>query len=231
MTRPPLWEQSVTYGAVGATRAADLLEYPPAGYRPLERRVRIGHGEDRWRHAWSQTLSWGIQRRSGFRVRVDEAPAEVSEATYIPVGYDEAGQPVAPAAVEGAGEAAFGPEGESLIRPGDSARLGIPVWPIRFDFPARVVYVVDEPDRKGFAYGTLPGHAEEGEEAFLVSRGGDGSVWVTIRAFSRPAGWWWLLAPALRIAQAYYTSRYLRALMGPIPGQAAEGGGRREVTA
>ena len=34
--------------------------------------------------------------------------------------------------------------------------------------PCRVVYVVDEPDRRGFAYGTLPGHAESGEELFLV---------------------------------------------------------------
>ena len=34
--------------------------------------------------------------------------------------------------------------------------------------PCRVVYVVDEPDRRGFAYGTLPGHAESGEERFVV---------------------------------------------------------------
>ena len=34
--------------------------------------------------------------------------------------------------------------------------------------PCRVVYVVDEPDRRGFAYGTLPGHAESGEELFVV---------------------------------------------------------------
>ena len=32
--------------------------------------------------------------------------------------------------------------------------------------PCRVVYVVDEPDRRGFAYGTLPGHPEiDGELA------------------------------------------------------------------
>lgn len=28
--------------------------------------------------------------------------------------------------------------------------------------PCRVVYVIDEPDRRGFAYGTLPGHPESG---------------------------------------------------------------------
>ena len=55
----------------------------------------------------------------------------------------------------------------------------------------RVVYVVDEQDvpvtRFGFAYGTLPEHAESGEERFLIEwdQGGDG-VWYDILAFSRP---------------------------------------------
>lgn len=55
----------------------------------------------------------------------------------------------------------------------------------------RVVYVVDdaEPVRRfGFAYGTLPGHAESGEERFLVEWDrADDSVWYDILAFSRPA--------------------------------------------
>jgi uncharacterized protein (UPF0548 family) len=56
----------------------------------------------------------------------------------------------------------------------------------------RVVYVVDERDgpvtRFGFAYGTLPEHAESGEERFLIEwdRAGGGSVWYDILAFSRP---------------------------------------------
>lgn len=55
----------------------------------------------------------------------------------------------------------------------------------------RVVYVVDqtEPTSKfGFAYGTLPGHVESGEERFLVEwdRGND-AVWYDILAFSRPS--------------------------------------------
>ncbi|MET0304134.1 MAG: DUF1990 domain-containing protein [Microbacteriaceae bacterium] len=217
----PLWERAVTYGAVGATRAADLLDYPPAGYRPLQRRVRIGHGEDRWEHAWSETLTWGIQIRSGFRIQVEDAPSEVTDQTYTPVGFDEAGEPTTPAVVDQAGDAAFLADGSAVLRPGDTAWLGIPVWPIRFRFPARVVYVVDEPNRKGFAYGTLPGHAERGEEAFVVDRTDDGSVWLTIRAFSRPARRWWILAPFLRIAQTYYTARYLRALTGPIAARAS----------
>src|SRR6478736_9170326 len=55
----------------------------------------------------------------------------------------------------------------------------------------RVVYVVDEagPTSKfGFAYGTLPGHVESGEERFLIEWDrGDNSVWYDILAFSRPS--------------------------------------------
>ncbi len=51
---------------------------------------------------------------------------------------------------------------------------------------ARIVYVTDEPRRFGFAYGTLPGHVERGEERFLVEMAADDSVWYDIQAFSQP---------------------------------------------
>jgi uncharacterized protein (UPF0548 family) len=57
---------------------------------------------------------------------------------------------------------------------------------------ARVVYALDEatPVRRfGFAYGTLPGHAERGEERFSVEHHGDDSVWYELWAFSRPGYW------------------------------------------
>lgn len=79
--------------------------------------------------------------------------------------------------------------------------------------PCRVVYVVDEPDRRGFAYGTLPGHPETGEEAFVVSLAPDGTVTGRIRAFSRPAILLTRAAgPAGRLAQRFATARYLAAL-------------------
>lgn len=56
--------------------------------------------------------------------------------------------------------------------------------------PCRVVWTVDEPRRKGWAYGTLPGHPECGEESFVVDRTGDGTVWLTVTAFSRAAKWY-----------------------------------------
>ncbi|TPW70220.1 DUF1990 family protein [Schumannella sp. 10F1B-5-1] len=220
--RAPIWERAVSYAAVGATRADDLLDYPPVGYRPLERRALVGHGDARWEHAWTETLTWGIQKRSGFHLEVVETPAEFDRMAYTPVGFDETGAPVAPATVDDAGERVYTADGRPLLRPGDTASLGIPFGPLRFGFPARVVYVVDEPNRRGFAYGTLPGHAERGEEAFVVERSDDGSVWLTIRAFSRPGGFfWWLVNPVLRLTQGFYTARYLRSLSSPLTATSA----------
>ncbi|QDU94441.1 DUF1990 family protein [Lignipirellula cremea] len=53
----------------------------------------------------------------------------------------------------------------------------------------RIIYTIDEPGRFGFAYGTLPDHAEQGEERFLVEQDQDGAVWYDILAFSRPQKW------------------------------------------
>jgi uncharacterized protein (UPF0548 family) len=50
----------------------------------------------------------------------------------------------------------------------------------------RVVYVIDDAQRFGFAYGTLPDHIERGEERFMVEWQADDSVWYDILAFSRP---------------------------------------------
>lgn len=49
----------------------------------------------------------------------------------------------------------------------------------------RVVYTVDEPNRHGFAYGTLPDHPECGEEYFGLSIDENDLVRFEVRAFSR----------------------------------------------
>src|ERR1700676_4891558 len=59
--------------------------------------------------------------------------------------------------------------------------------PIGFvDGTCRIVVVVDEPNRYGFAYGTLSVHPERGEEAFVVSKDDDGSVRLDIDGVSPP---------------------------------------------
>ncbi len=52
----------------------------------------------------------------------------------------------------------------------------------------RIVYVTDEHRRRGFAYGTLPHHLIEGEEAFFVERDGAQAVRFVVSAFLRPRG-------------------------------------------
>ena len=88
--------------------------------------------------------------------------------------------------------------------------------------PCRVVYVVDEPTTAGFAYGTLPGHPERGEEAFLIQRDTSGDVDLTVTAFSRPAtALLEIVAPASRLVRAAITERYVHALRREASGQAS----------
>jgi uncharacterized protein (UPF0548 family) len=65
---------------------------------------------------------------------------------------------------------------------------------------ARIVYTVDQHSgapgvpqevkrRQGFAYGTLPGHVECGEERFTIVWRLDDSVWYELQAFSKPRYW------------------------------------------
>ncbi|OIJ65246.1 DUF1990 family protein [Streptomyces mangrovisoli] len=85
--------------------------------------------------------------------------------------------------------------------------------------PCRVVWAVEQYRRAGWAYGTLDGHPESGEEAFVVDRTGDGTVWLTVAAFSRPNRWYSRAAgPATRALQHTYARRcgtVLRRLCAP----------------
>lgn len=80
--------------------------------------------------------------------------------------------------------------------------------------PCRVVYVVAEPDIRGFGYGTLPGHPESGEERFVVRRDAiTDAVFAEVSSFSAPAAWWSKAGgPAVRVAQRVIAQRYLRAV-------------------
>ena len=101
----------------------------------------------------------------------------------------------------------------SPLREGTEVRLGIGVGPLRITASCRVLRVIDEPDRAGFAYGTLPGHPEAGIEQFLLTRSRTGLVRLHLDAVSRPATWYARLgAPAARLVQSLVTRRYLRAL-------------------
>jgi uncharacterized protein (UPF0548 family) len=79
--------------------------------------------------------------------------------------------------------------------------------------PCRIIEVIDEPNRWGFAYGTLPGHPEAGEETFVITRTEDDEVRFEVIVFSRPGD------PLVRLSgpigpwvQRRGTNGYLRAL-------------------
>jgi uncharacterized protein (UPF0548 family) len=89
--------------------------------------------------------------------------------------------------------------------------LGTPL--LALAAPCRIVRVVAEEARWGFAYGTLPGHPEQGEEAFAVSMAPDETVRFEIVAFSRPGDSLVRLSgPIGRSVQKAATNAYLHAL-------------------
>lgn len=99
------------------------------------------------------------------------------------------------------------------VTAGGEAVVSLLLGPWSIAAPVRVVDVVDEPNVRGFAYGTLAGHPESGEERFLVHRDADDTVRATIRAFSRPARWFSRLGgPLARHLQDRTTDSYLDAL-------------------
>ena len=73
--------------------------------------------------------------------------------------------------------------------------------------PCRVLRRTDSDHTHGFVYGTLPEHAECGEEQFVIEKRPDGSVWYVIRAFSHPRHWMaWLAFPLAR----WWQCRFVR---------------------
>src|SRR5258705_3252907 len=118
---------------------------------------------------------------------------KLSDLAVLPLTYSEKGATAGPlpagyhhvekAAVIGRGRRRFEDAADTGMRWGMLRGAGLRVeattevaevlsevivhlGPVRA--PCRGVYVVDEPDRRGFAYGTLPGHAESGEEQFVL---------------------------------------------------------------
>jgi uncharacterized protein (UPF0548 family) len=73
------------------------------------------------------------------------------------------------------------------IAVGTNVAISAPLPVGYVDATCRIVAVVDEPNRYGFAYGTLSVHPERGEEAFLLTRGDDGLVRFEVHAVTSPA--------------------------------------------
>lgn len=159
-----------------------------------------------------------------------------------PLTYPEVGGTVGPlpdryrhgrhGAVLGRGQAVFDRAAEGLgrweehrrarvdVRPAGAppavglvVALAVGVGPVYVTAACRVVGVTDEPGRFGFAYGTLPHHVVEGEEAFLVTRDEQDVVRFEVVSFTRPRGRAMsLVGPLLHPLDERVVRRYLRGM-------------------
>jgi uncharacterized protein (UPF0548 family) len=157
--------------AILAERAEAPLSYEIAGCTRCEpasfsgwnldrHRVLLGHGEESFHRARKAIENWAM------------FPREIAEACYPDT-------PIRACQV-----------------------VGVLYWaaPVMLWLlcPARIVYSIDAIEKIaghhleqfGFAYGTLPGHPERGEERFLVEwNRADNTVWYDLLAISQPAHW------------------------------------------
>ncbi|GAA1812109.1 DUF1990 domain-containing protein [Agromyces neolithicus] len=204
--RSTFTDQSVTYGAIGATLDPDFLRYPPAGYRPAEDAVRLGSGAERFERAAESLMTWGIQRGAGFTVHdVSEGTgAQYPGIVYAPDGTPLTEQP------EPRAEVRYGTDGTQFITAGMTATLQRKRRFGTVKTPVLVVYVIDEPKRIGFAYGTTADGPESGEESFILEHRDDDTVWLTIRSILSTRGG--IVAPGRRRKRRELTRVELRAL-------------------
>ncbi|WP_227980839.1 DUF1990 family protein [Nocardia spumae] len=101
-----------------------------------------------------------------------------------------------------------------VAEPGTALTVRLGVAGLGITAPCRVIYVIDEPNRRGFAYGTLPGHPEIGEELFAVEYDpADEAVYGIVEAFSKPGTWYVRLGgPVVRGLQRVMAGRYIEAI-------------------
>ena len=166
-------EMPVAYAAVGASKAPDLLRFPPEGSTPYEEELRLGSGQDRFLVSSSLLMTWGAQRGAGVRVTdVDRG----DDDAYVGVAFDDRGQPEsAPEREEH-----FGPDGEPYLVAGTTAVLAAEGEDPR---SVLVIYTVEEERRVGFAWGTRDERGAVGEQLFTVEHRDDDTVWAVARGF------------------------------------------------
>lgn len=96
------------------------------------------------------------------------------------------------------------------IRTGETVALAIPVGPLTVTATCRIIDTVDEPDRYGFTYATLPHHPEDGHESFTVTRHADDTALLTVTAVWRTSTYAARVLPPLTgFLQRRAINRYL----------------------
>ena len=162
------------------------------------------------------------------RAPLTYAEVGASSGPDVPAGYRLLDQ----AAVVGCGRSAWSRVADALlgwgmhreagmvlattdpdVRIGTTVVNAAPFGPVALLAPCRVVSVVaGDASRRGFAYGTLPGHPLAGEERFSVELDDQAVLWLRIRSFSRPVGVTALSPPMARAGQRLINRRYFAAV-------------------
>ena len=172
-------QMPVSYGAVGASKDADLLKFPPPGTTPFEESVRLGSGAERFMLASSSLMTWGAQKRAGYLVTNIVAG---DGGNYAGVSFNAQGEPK-PATEP---EMHYSPDGEPYLTVGTRVSVAASAKDSPRDM--LVIFTVDEPRRAGFAWGSTTSDHAIGEELFTVEHRSDDSVWAVARGFvSAPA--------------------------------------------
>ena len=184
-----------TYPEVGATRDPSAL---PLGYNHLHFHSVIGTGRRAFMAAGAAVVEWQMHESMHVRPRADapRAAPGVDLTLTLSLGLS-------------LGLTRGRTTGRTRGRtPGPAVRR------LSVVAPCRVVWAITDDHAIGFAYGTLGGHPERGEEAFLVELADDDSVRFTLTAFSRPAAWYTRaagpLVPVLQHAYARACAHVLR---------------------
>jgi uncharacterized protein (UPF0548 family) len=208
MRRGSFKDDTVDYAAVGATQAADLMHFPPERSTPAEESWRIGSGHARFEGASESLMSWTAQRGAGLTLS-DVRPA--SGPMYSGVSFDAEGTPIAPSKAES--DLRYDAEGTPYVAPGTTVRVSGRVSGMRADAELRVIFVIDEPRRVGFALGTVGDSVVSGEESFMLEWNDKDEVWFTVRAFEAPSSLVYRVLPVLlRRRRRELFGRYLRAI-------------------
>jgi uncharacterized protein (UPF0548 family) len=109
---------------------------------------------------------------------------------------------------------------EGPPRGGDVVAMSGPLPLGYIDVVCRIIKVVDETDKFGFAYGTLPVHVADGEESFTIGRDHRGTATFVIDVVSRPRHPLARLCPPItRRLQRRAIAAYLDAMSQAVRGR------------
>ncbi len=195
-------------GVMESWRDAPLSYTPPLrdGFIADDHAVRLGEGEEVWRKAcealdawvmfpeWAEVARLVPQESSVCRRGAEEQRAQRWE--LVPNSASSASLPLCGEIEQGRNQ-----------QPGDIVAMVTRICGLWWVNPCRILRRCDSATTHGFVYGTLPEHAECGEEMFAVEQRPDGSVWYVIRAFSHPRHWMaWFGFPLAR----WWQCRFVR---------------------